>query len=106
MEGTMVRKRRRYSAEEKVAILKRHLVEREEVSAICEELKLNPAVFYDWQRRFFEHGVRAFEADEAQESAQLRTKMSRLEERLRNRDEVLAELMQEHVALKKSLGEP
>jgi transposase len=99
------KRRRRYSAAEKVAILKRHLVDKEEVSKICEELKLHPTLFYDWQKKFFDNGVKAFEAEARAEEQQLKTKINRLEERLRDRDEVLAELMQDHVALKKSLGE-
>jgi hypothetical protein len=42
---------------------KRHLIEREDVSAICDEITLHTTVFYLWQRRFFENGVRAFESD-------------------------------------------
>jgi transposase-like protein len=40
-------KRRYFKASEKVSILKRHLVEREEVSAICEDLKIHPNQFYE-----------------------------------------------------------
>ena len=49
------KKRQRYTAAEKVAVLKRHLIEREDVSAICDETKLHPTVFYEWPRRFFEN---------------------------------------------------
>lgn len=98
-------RRRKFSAAEKVAILKRHLVEKEAVSAICEELKLHPNQFYDWQRLFFENGVRAFEAEEKNEQARLRQEVQKLSERLQRKDSVLSELMEEHVTLKKSLGE-
>ncbi len=101
----MAKKRRRFKAEEKVAILKRHLVEKEEVSAICEELKLHPNQFYDWQRQFFENGVKAFEADEQREAAKLRHENEQLKEKLQRKDSVLSELMEDHIALKKSLGE-
>ena len=50
------KKRQRYTAAEKVAILKRHLVERKSVSAICDEIELHTTVFYEWQRRFFKNG--------------------------------------------------
>ena len=60
-------KRRYFKASEKVAILKRHLVEREEVSAICEDLKIHPNQFYEWQKLFFENGVKAFESQENRE---------------------------------------
>lgn len=99
------KRRRRFSPAEKVAILKRHLVEGEEISTICEAEKLHPNQFYDWQRQFFENGVKAFEADEQREEAKLRQQVTALEEKLQRKDSVLSELMEEHVALKKSLGE-
>lgn len=98
-------RRRRFPAADKVAILKRHLVGREEVSAICEELKLHPNQFYEWQRLFFENGVKAFESDERREEAKLRARVGTLEEKLQRKDSVLSELMEEHIALKKNLGE-
>jgi len=45
----MTRKRRYYTSGEKAAILKRHLVEKVPVSDLCDELGLNPSVFYGWQ---------------------------------------------------------
>lgn len=98
-------RRRRFGAAEKVAIIKRHLVGKEEVSAICEDLKLHPNQFYEWQRLFFENGVKAFEAEEKQESAKLKAEVERLQGRLQRKDEILAELMEAHLDLKKSLGE-
>jgi len=98
-------RRRRFGAAEKVVILKRHLVGKEEISALCEELKLHPNQFYEWQRLFFENGVKAFEADEKREEAKLRGRVVMLEAKLQRKDEVLAELMEDHLALKKSLGE-
>lgn len=99
------RKRRRFSGAEKVAILKRHLVDREEISAICEELKLHPTMFYDWQKRFFEHGARAFDGESKQSELKYKERIAGLEHKLQKKDSVLAELMEEHVTLKKSLGE-
>jgi transposase-like protein len=97
-------RRRRFAAAEKVAIIKRHLVGKEEVSKICEELKLHPNQFYDWQKQFFENGVKAFEADERREESRLREQVSTLQAKLQRKDSVLSELMEEHVALKKVLG--
>ena len=88
------KKRQYYTGEQKVSILKRHLVEREDVSKICDELKLHPTVFYDWQRRFFENGVKAFESQENREEEVLRTKVSALESKLQRKDAVLSELME------------
>lgn len=102
----MVRKRKNYTPEEKVAILKRHLVEKEPVSDLCDELGLNPNVFYTWQRQFFENGATAFQGTRKRRgpSPEAR-KLEKLEAKLAQKNEVLAELMQEHIQLKKDLGE-
>ncbi|MCK5734025.1 MAG: transposase [Candidatus Latescibacteria bacterium] len=100
-----MRKRTHYTSQEKVAILRRHLVEQVPVSDLCDELGLQPTVFYRWQKQFFENGAAAFErtTNPQQKSAERRT--AQLEEKLRRKNEVLSELMEEHVQLKKSLGE-
>jgi transposase-like protein len=56
------REPKNYTAEEKVAILRRHLVEKEPISKLCDELGLQPTVFYRWQKDFFENGAVAFQA--------------------------------------------
>jgi transposase len=104
----MTKQRRHFSSQEKVAILKRHLLEKIPVSDLCDEFGLNTTVFYRWQQEFFENGYRAFDNGrkaKAQEESKDR-KISFLEEKLQRKNEVLAELMEEHVQLKKELGEP
>lgn len=98
------KKRQYYTSEQKVSILKRHLIEREEVSKICDELKLHPTVFYEWQRKFFEHGVRAFESEQKQESKQLQEKIDALEMKLKRKDAAVSDLVEELIAEKKRNG--
>ena len=93
----MERKRKRLTAGEKVHVLRRHLVDKVQVSDLCEEYGIQPTVFYRWQKQFFENGAAAFERKSP--------KKKNHEEKMRKKDEVLAELMEERVALKKSLGE-
>lgn len=102
----MGKRRQYFKSEEKVALLRRHLIEGEDVSAICESVKLHPTVFYEWQKKFFENGVKAFDRDERHENSELKEKVDRLEAKLRKKDNALSELIEEHIALKKSLGEP
>jgi transposase len=52
---------RGYTPEEKVAILRRHLLENEPISKLCDERGLQPIVFYRWQKEFFENDAAAFE---------------------------------------------
>jgi len=42
-------------------ILKRHLVDREDISKICEEEKIQPSQFYRWQAQLFEEGAAVFQ---------------------------------------------
>lgn len=98
--------RRHFSPEEKVSILKRHLLEGVPVSNLCDEIGLHPNVFYQWQRQFFERGAAAFKTDrpDPRERAKQR-ELERLKAKLAKKDEVIGELSEEYVKLKKELGE-
>jgi len=49
------RSRRHYTTEQKVAILKCHLVDKVPVSDLCNEEELQPSLFCQWQRQVFEN---------------------------------------------------
>ena len=51
----MIKRRKNYTPEEKVAILKKHFVEKVTVSDICDRYNLQLTVFYRWQKQFFEN---------------------------------------------------
>ena len=105
----MANKRKKFSPEEKVRLLRLHLIEKVPVSDICDQHGLNPNVFYRWQQQFFENGSAAFEKAGKRrndsQSKKLLEKVDKLQAKLANKDEVIAEIMASHVALKKSLGE-
>jgi transposase-like protein len=101
----MEKKRRTFTGAEKVSILRRHLLEKTPVSDLCDELGLRPNVFYRWQKEFFENGAAAFERRGNRETHKLEEKVSALQSKLAHKDEVIAEIMESHVRLKKSLGE-
>ena len=101
----MTKKRKYASAEQKAEILKRHFLDGEDISKLCDEFKLHVSTFYLWQKEFFENGARAFNSDGQKEQSRLKSEVDQLTAKLQKKDTVLAELMEEHVALKKSLGE-
>ena len=101
----MKKPRKHYTGEEKVAILRRHLLEQEPISKLCDELGLQPTVFYRWQKEFFENGAAAFQAKGRIDQQAEKERIEFLEKKIQRKDEVLAELMGEYVALKKELGE-
>jgi transposase-like protein len=101
----MSKKRKKYSPEQKVEILKKHLVDKVAVSDLCDQFELHPTVFYRWQKALFQGGAAAFKKEQNSEKTRLERKISALEQKLNKKHEVLSELMEEHVDLKKSLGE-
>ena len=97
--------RKNYSPSEKVAILRRHLIDRVPISDLCDEYQLSPTLFYAWQKIFFENGASAFERKNATPGAEYLRVIAALQAKLQRKNEVVAELMEEHVQLKKELGE-
>lgn len=101
--------RRRFTAQQKVAILKEHLIDKVAVSEVCDRHGLNPTAFYRWQKEFFENGPAAFErrrsAGDAKSRRLQQQVVEKLTAKLARKDEVIVELMEDHVRLKKSLGE-
>jgi transposase len=101
----MEKQRKHLTAADKVKVLRRHLVEKIPVSQVCEEAGIQPTQFYKWQQIFFENGAAAFDRPGRPQSSAHEQRIAFLESKIQRKDEVLAELMEEHVALKKSLGE-
>ena len=49
----MSKKRKQYTPEEKVSILRRHLLDGVPVSDLCDAHGIHPTMFYKWQKVFF-----------------------------------------------------
>ena len=103
----MKKERKSLSGAEKVSIIRKHLVEKVLVSEVCEEAGIAPSQFYRWQQELFENGAEVLDGRRGRRKPEVSKdadKIVRLEARLREKDEVLAELMSEYVALKKKNG--
>jgi transposase len=106
------KQRRRFAPEQKAAIVRRHVVDKVPVSALCEEYGIQPSVFYQWQKQAFDgldalfasHPERGRKARQAEDNRD-RQKIAALEAKLARKDQVIAEISAEYVDLKKSLGE-
>lgn len=101
---TKKRKRKQFQATEKVSIIRQHLIEKESVADLCDKYGLAPSVYYRWQKQFFEGGEKAFEMTRETAVTRLQQEVQQLEARLARKDEVLGEVMEEYVTLKKSVG--
>ena len=102
----MRKPRKNYTPVEKVAILRRHLIDHVPVSDLCDEYQLSPTLFYALAEAVLRERRRGLRAQERLGRAGdiLRT-IAALRDKLQRKNEVVAELMEEHIQLKKELGE-
>lgn len=103
---TEVRRRRRLSGAEKMAVLKKHLKGKAPVSQVCVENGIAPSQFHKWQEELFENGSLVFERgpDAGSANKALLAENAELKRQLEYKTKVLFELMEEHVRTKKKLG--
>src|SRR5271166_1240898 len=97
--------RKRFTAQEKVAILRLHLLEHVAISDLCDQYGIHPTMFYRWQKEFFENGASALEPRSRRPADARDQRIALLEQKLQRKHEVLSELLEEHIKLKKELGE-
>jgi transposase len=105
----MTKQRRHFTPEQKVALLREHFLDKVPVSDVCEKHGIGVTLFYSWQKVFFENGPVAFTVNDKRRKADTDTKdrqIADLQAKLQRKHEVLSELMEEHVELKKALGGP
>ena len=81
------------------------LIEKQAISKICEDASLSPTQFYAWQEQLFTNGGLAMVSKRVPERTKDLERIEKLEGRLRKKDEVIAELLTEHIALKKEFGD-
>jgi transposase len=95
--------RKRYTGEEKVKILREVLEDGKAVSMVAEEYGVHPNLILNWRKRLFEGAPKTFEVRRSDITGKsVERKAQALEEKLREKDEVIAELAREVLALKKT----
>ena len=74
------------------------------VSDVCDAYGLNPNLLYRWQKEFFENGVAAFEKSGRRSEQAAQRRCAGLEAKLKKKDHVIAEIMEDLIAEKKEMG--
>lgn len=100
-------KQTRYTAEQKTKILKRHLIENEPLSTLCEEFNISITTFHNWQKKLFENAPSVLESKRPGPSPlkQKEEQIKQLEAKLSQKDQVLAEAIEAMILAKKLSGE-
>ena len=98
--------RRSFSAEQKAEVVRRHLANKEPVSNLAEEFEVQPSQIHGWIHQVLSQAARAFErspgngrADQAKDR-----RIEQLETKLAQKNEVIAELLEDNVREKKRNG--
>lgn len=101
--------RHTFTAAQKAQAVRQHLLAKVAVSDLADELGTQPRQIHLWieqvlaqAEKAFQHGAAAT-AKRAEDAKDL--KIAQLEAKLTKKNEVVAELMEAHVQLKKELGE-
>lgn len=102
-------KRRQFSAEKKAEILRRHLVDKAPVSDLCDEYQIQPSLFYNWLRQMMSNLGAALQDGRSQnrpdgELEKAEARIAALEAKLARKDAIIADISEEHLKLKKTLG--
>lgn len=102
----MRKQRRHFTPEQKISIIRQHLLDKVPVSDLCDKHGLQPTIFYRWQKEMFEGADIIFHHKNAKSpEKKLERKLNNLEEKLAHKDSVIAQIMEDHIQLKKELGE-
>ena len=95
-------RRKRYTAEEKVKILREVLEDGKQISQVAEKYGLSPNNIFKWRKQLFEEGLQTFRVKRPEISGKAEErKITALEDRIKQKDEIIAELAEELLALKK-----
>ena len=100
----MSKQRKSYTPDEKVAVIRKYLLDGVAISELCDAQGLHPTLYYRWQKEFFEGGAAAFAKESDRQVSQLKQRLAAAEEQLVRKNEVLAEVMEEYVQCKKNTG--
>jgi transposase len=102
------RTKKRWKPDEITTILRRVLIGREDISKVCEDAGCCPSQVYRWQKQLLDQGAMVFERSNGSVDKRVKAadaKAAKLEAKLGRKAEVLSELMEEHIRLRKSLGD-
>jgi transposase-like protein len=101
------RTRRHFTPQQKAEIVRRHVAGKEAVSALAEEFRVQPSQIHGWVNQVLAQAETAFQrtARTGPRDRNKDEKIEKLEAKLVQKNEVIAELMEENVRAKKADGD-
>jgi len=97
----MSTEKRKHSAEFKVKVLREHLEQQVAIGKICEQYNLHPNLVYLWKKELFSGAMEMFSK---RKNTREDEKITRLEEKLKDKDSLISEIIEDNLRLKKNLN--
>jgi transposase-like protein len=98
--------RKQLSAEQRAQIVRRHLADKVPVSDLADEFGVQPSQIHQWVRQVLDQAENAFNRVGRPFKGETKSRqVQRLEAKLAQKNEVIAELMEENLRAKKTNGE-
>jgi len=98
----MKSEKRKFTAEFKVRVLREHLENQVPVGKICEQYNISPNLFYLWKKELFSRALETFSKKKNIRTDEV--KITRLEEKLKDKDSLISEIVEDNLRLKKKLN--
>jgi transposase len=92
--------KKRFTAEEKVKILREHLTNKVSISDLAEKHGLQPSAISNWKKTLFEGAVSTFNKTQTADKEKDK-KIEKLEQTLQKRDTLIANIVEDNVDLRK-----
>jgi len=97
-------KRTRFTAEQKVQIIREYLENKVNVSQLSEQYGIHPNVIYKWKKELFAGALKIFSGEHSNKTNKEAIKIKQLEAKLKDRDSLITEIVSENISIKKNFG--
>ncbi len=95
-------KRTRYTAGQKLRMLREHLENQVPVSEICQRHEIHPNLFYKWKKDLFESALESFSGKHKNGKSALARRNEKLNSKITDMREVISWLTEENLKLRKN----
>jgi len=98
-----MKRQKRYRPGQKVEILRELLENQITISELSKRYGVSPGVIYCWKKQLFEGAIEMFKQN-GRIGRVMATRVEKLEEKIKQRDELISEIVADNIRLKKSLN--
>lgn len=96
--------RKRLNPKQKMMILRELLDNKIQIGELSEKYHLHPNVIYAWKKILFEKGETLFEEKGNKNPNKADEKITTLESKLKDKDSLISEIVEDNIRLKKKLN--